>query len=104
MKMEPVKCVLPVNAPVPGVYRHYKGSRYQVLGMARHSETDEWLVVYQALYAEHGFWLRPLSLWLEPVAANPGDTNSLSTVNATAIRFELVEENASSLSSIIEPG
>ena len=60
---------VPENAPPPGLYRHYKGANYQVLGMARHSETDEWMVVYQALYGEKGFWLRPLQLWLEPVEA-----------------------------------
>ena len=52
----------PENAPVPGRYKHYKGPEYQVLGMARHSETEEWLVVYQALYAERGIWVRPLTL------------------------------------------
>jgi len=57
----------PARAPKPGFYRHYKGNLYQVFGMARHSETEEWLVVYQALYAERGYWVRPLALWLEPV-------------------------------------
>ena len=54
----------PRNEPEPGIYRHYKGQQYQVLGMARHSESEEWLVVYQALYAARGIWLRPLELWL----------------------------------------
>ncbi len=71
--------------------------------MARHSETEEWLVVYQALYAERGFWLRPLSLWLEPVTVNTGEADDPSLAN-TIIRFELIEENAYSLTSIIEPG
>ena len=71
--------------------------------MARHSETEEWLVVYQALYAERGFWLRPLSLWLEPVTVNTVEADDPSLAD-TVIRFELVEENARSLTSIIEPG
>lgn len=50
-----------------GIYRHFKGNRYEVLGLARHSETEEWMVVYRALYGEHGLWVRPASMWLEMV-------------------------------------
>ncbi len=46
-----------------GLYRHYKGQLYQVLGLARHSETEELMVVYQALYGAYGFWVRPLALF-----------------------------------------
>ena len=53
--------------PVPGVYRHYKGQRYRVLGTARHSETMESLVVYQALYGEHGLWVRPAAMFSETI-------------------------------------
>ncbi len=51
----------------PGVYRHYKGGLYRVLFLARHSETEEEMVVYQALYGEKGYWVRPLALFLAPV-------------------------------------
>ena len=51
----------------PGVYRHFKGNRYEVLDLAQHSETEEWMVVYRALYGEHGLWVRPASMWLETV-------------------------------------
>jgi len=51
----------------PGIYRHYKGWLYRVLFLARHSETEEAMVVYQALYGERGYWVRPLSLFLERV-------------------------------------
>ncbi len=51
----------------PGRYRHYKGSDYEVLGVARHSETMEALVVYRALYGEHGLWVRPLAMFQETV-------------------------------------
>ena len=51
----------------PGVYRHHKGGLYRVLFLARHSETEEVMVVYQALYGERGYWVRPLSLFLERV-------------------------------------
>lgn len=51
----------------PGLYRHYKGKDYRVLFLARHSETEEWMVVYQALYGERGLWVRPASMWNETV-------------------------------------
>lgn len=51
----------------PGRYRHFKGNEYQVLYVARHSETLEELVVYQALYGERGIWVRPASMWNELV-------------------------------------
>ena len=52
---------------VAGIYRHYKGQPYRVLGTARHSETMEPLVVYQALYGEHGLWVRPAAMFCETV-------------------------------------
>jgi hypothetical protein len=52
---------------IPGIYRHYKGQRYRVLGTARHSETEEELVVYQALYGERGLWVRPAAMFAETV-------------------------------------
>ena len=50
-----------------GIYQHYKGARYRVLGEATHSETEEVLVIYQALYGERGLWVRPLSMFIEHV-------------------------------------
>ncbi|KRG32444.1 MULTISPECIES: DUF1653 domain-containing protein [unclassified Psychrobacter] len=50
-----------------GIYRHYKGSLYQVLHTAQHSETQEALVVYRCLYGEYGVWVRPLSMFSETV-------------------------------------
>ena len=50
-----------------GIYEHYKGNRYEVLGIARHSETMEELVVYRALYGEYGLWVRPLLMFQEDV-------------------------------------
>ena len=49
----------------PGRYRHFKGKYYQVIGVARHSETGEELVVYRPLYGERGLWVRPASMWNE---------------------------------------
>lgn len=51
----------------PGRYRHFKGKEYEVLGVARHSETEEELVVYCALYGDFGLWVRPVSMWNETV-------------------------------------
>ena len=51
----------------PGRYRHFKGNEYQVIGMARHSETEEEMVVYRALYGERGVWVRPASMWNEVI-------------------------------------
>ncbi len=53
--------------PRPGRYRHYKGQEYRVLGLARHSETEEWLVVYQLLYGDFSWWVRPKTMFLETI-------------------------------------
>ncbi|NTU77233.1 MAG: DUF1653 domain-containing protein [Alphaproteobacteria bacterium] len=50
-----------------GRYRHFKGNEYEVLYLAKHSETLEPMVVYRALYGEHGIWVRPASMWNETV-------------------------------------
>ena len=65
-----------------GRYRHYKGRDYIVLGVARHSETQEEMVVYQQDYGDRGLWVRPLAMFLETVQ-----------VDGQAIpRFQCVEE------------
>jgi hypothetical protein len=46
-----------------GIYRHYKGCDYHVIGTAQHSESGEVLVVYRALYGEYGLWVRPLDMF-----------------------------------------
>ena len=51
----------------PGRYRHFKGNEYEVLFLAQHSETEEPMVVYRALYGERGLWVRPASMWNETV-------------------------------------
>lgn len=56
--MEPIR---------PGRYRHFKGKEYRVLYLARHSETLEEIVVYQALYGEGGIWVRPAAMWNEMI-------------------------------------
>lgn len=66
----------------PGIYRHFKGNMYRVVAMARHSETMEEMVVYQALYGEMGLWVRPRSMFLETVERD----------GKVFHRFEFVEE------------
>lgn len=56
-----------MDAVLLGRYRHFKGDEYEVLGTARHSETQEELVVYRALYGEYGLWVRPLKMFIETV-------------------------------------
>ena len=56
-----------MNDLKPGVYRHFKGNRYQLLFTARHSETLEEMVVYRALYGEGGLWVRPAEMFFEHV-------------------------------------
>ena len=56
-----------INALKPGIYRHFKGNNYELLCLARHSETMELMVVYRALYGDFGIWVRPASMWTETV-------------------------------------
>ena len=51
----------------PGRYRHFKGNEYEVLGVARDSESEQEYVVYRALYGERGLWIRPLSMFMEEI-------------------------------------
>ena len=58
------------DGPRPGRYRHYKGNPYLVLGVARHSETTEELVVYRMLYGDFSLWIRPRAMFMETVVIN----------------------------------
>jgi hypothetical protein len=61
----------PEIADIPlGIYQHYKGPEYKLLYVARHSETEEWLAVYQTLYGNFDYWVRPLAMFLEQVEYN----------------------------------
>ena len=64
-----------------GRYRHYKGGEYEVLGCARHSETEEWFVVYRPLSGTGGWWIRPMTMFVETVLVN----------GRARPRFELLE-------------
>ena len=64
-----------------GLYRHYKGNLYKVMMTARHSETEEWMVVYKALYGEEGYWVRPYEMFVGKVEVD----------GQTVARFEKIE-------------
>ncbi len=57
----------PLPEVLPGRYRHYKGGEYELIGVARHSETLEALVVYRPLYDDSGLWVRPFAMFFEDV-------------------------------------
>ncbi|PZW69802.1 uncharacterized protein DUF1653 [Pseudomonas sp. URMO17WK12:I1] len=71
----------------PGLYRHYKGPEYRVLGVARHSETEEEVVVYQALYGEYGLWVRPLAMFTSQVELDGEQVPRFALVEAEASLF-----------------
>ena len=56
-----------------GIYQHYKGPYYEALDLVRHSETEEWLVLYRTCYGERGLWVRPLTMFVEPVMTAAGE-------------------------------
>ena len=68
---------------VPGKYRHFKGNEYEVLFLARHSETEEPMVVYRALYGDRDIWVRPASMWNEMIERD----------GTTFRRFERIERD-----------
>jgi len=65
-----------------GTYKHYKGSLYEVLGAARHSETEEWMVVYKMLYGDFSTWVRPYEMF----------TSTVEVEGVMVARFEKVSD------------
>ena len=75
---------------INGIYRHFKGNKYKVLNIARHSETMELYVVYQALYGDYGFYIRPYEMFASLV-----DKDKYPDVKQR-YRFELIEDEEGS--------
>jgi hypothetical protein len=69
-----------------GVYEHFKGKRYEVLGVASHSETLEELVIYKALYGKKLIWVRPLEMFLEKVGVHGKKQPRFRFINERSIR------------------
>ncbi|MCC5854128.1 MAG: DUF1653 domain-containing protein [Idiomarina sp.] len=67
---------------LPGIYTHYKGNDYEVIDLVRHSETDEWFVLYRPLYGDGGLWIRPYAMFTEQVTLD----------NRAVPRFKLRQE------------
>ena len=67
-----------------GIYRHYKGNLYEVIGVAKHSETEEMMAVYKTLYGDFSLWVRPLTMFME----------TLEVEGKTVARFEFIEATA----------
>ncbi len=57
-----------------GIYEHYKGNHYEVIDTVRHSETEELMVLYRALYGDEGLWIRPYTMFFESVTINSKET------------------------------
>ncbi len=73
----------PDTSDIPtGTYRHYRGGLYEVIGVATHSETEEPLVVYRALYGTFGLWVRPREMFLGDIQVDGRSTRRFAPVQS----------------------
>lgn len=77
-----------------GRYRHYKGQEYEVLEVARHSETQEYLVVYRCLYGDYSLWVRPYDMFVETVVVDGESMPRFAYIGE--IVDDIVDESAAS--------
>jgi hypothetical protein len=70
-----------VPVPAPGRYRHFKGNEYEVLSLARHSETLDWLVVYRRVNDPESIWVRPIEMFLETVERPEGTVQRFTPID-----------------------
>jgi hypothetical protein len=80
----PIDDLPPLPTVAPGRYRHYKGGEYEVLGVVRHSESLEPLVLYRPLYNASGLWVRPYAMFLETVEVDGAQVLRFAPTVATA--------------------
>ena len=85
-----------------GRYRHFKGGEYEVVGIARHSETREEMVVYRALYGEGGLWVRPLSMWEEMFGKETAETIAASFLEERPLTVRFNESIAPAAETVEE--
>ena len=74
-----------MKLPEPGRYLHYKGGEYEVIDVARHSETEELLVVYRPLYGDRALWVRPLDMFVETVTVDGSTVPRFAPIADTAL-------------------
>ena len=83
-----------------GVYRHYKGNEYEVIGFSKHSETLEDMVIYKALYSGGGTWVRPLSKWENPIEIEGKTVKRFEYIGSGKESNELTEAHNALLSTL----
>ena len=83
-----------------GIYRHYKGNEYEVIGFSKHSETLEDMVIYKTLYGDGGTWVRPLSMWDNPIEINGKTVKRFEYIGSSNNDNELVEAHRALLSTL----
>ena len=85
-----------------GIYSHYKGNEYEVIGFARHSETLEDMVIYKALYGEGGTWVRPLSMWDNPIEIDGKTVKRFEYIGSSKNNDELIVAHSTLLSTLLK--
>ena len=83
-----------------GIYRHYKGNEYEVIGFSKHSESLEDMVIYKALYGNGGIWVRPLSMWENPIEIDGDTVKRFEYVGSSNSNTELAEAHRALLSTL----
>jgi len=83
-----------------GIYRHYKGNEYEVIGFSKHSESLEDMVIYKALYGDGGIWVRPLSMWENPIEIDGDTVKRFEYVGSSNSNTELAEAHRALLSNL----
>jgi len=83
-----------------GTYRHYKGNEYEVIGFSKHSETLEDMVIYKALYGDGGTWVRPFSMWNNPIEMDGRTVKRFEYIGEPNRQIELTEAHRALLSTL----
>ena len=89
-----------MNSIPLGIYRHYKGNRYEAIGFAKHSETLEDMVVYKALYGDGGTWARPLSMWENLIEIDGKTVKRFEYIGVSDRRQELTDAHRALFSTL----
>jgi len=82
----------PVQAIKKGRYRHYKGQEYEIIAIAKHTETEEYLVVYRALYGDYAIWVRPQEMFFGTVQVDGHEVPRFEYIGRSGNTRELADE------------